>query len=282
MTDEAPPTLTEAAVTTLLRERYTASGNGGGGQWAFMPQVRNAAGFDASRTFDAVVLDLWPSRGLVLHVLEIKTSRSDWLRELKEPAKAEAACAVAEHFSIVAPKGVVKAGELPPTWGLIEIHGTGTQEDPWRLRTKTAAPFLLEPGYHGQKNRGPISRGLVVSMLRSIPGAVPGGRLPSASEEEIRQARSSAYGEGYDRGRKDEAQTRNLSAQDLDHWRAFQGVLQAAGLSRHQSSPHGLMDHAPDIAAIVQGGQVDRNLQGVRDHLARTVALLDQAMGVPT
>lgn len=277
MTEVEAPKLTEAVVTRLLRERYTDSGNGGGGQWAFLPQVRNAAGFEASRTFDALVMDLWPSRGLVLHVLEIKTSRSDWLRELKDPAKAEAAYRIAEHFSIVAPKGVVKAGELPPTWGLIEIHGTGTQEDPWRLRTKTAAPFLLDAP--GQKNRGPISRGLVVSMLRSIPGAVPGGRLPSASDEEIREARSKAYGEGYDRGRKDEAQTRTLGQSDLDDWKALQKALQDAGLSRYEAGPYSLTTHAAAIVAAVQGGRVDRGLQAVRDHLARTVEALDAALG---
>lgn len=278
MTADAPK-LTEAKVLALLRDRHATTGNGGAGEWAFMPHVRNAAGFDASRTLDALALHLWPSRGLVLHGYEVKVSRSDWLREVKDPAKAEAFCRLVEFFWIVAPAGVVKKGELPPTWGLIEVNGTGTEEDPWRLRTKTAAPCLLDAG---QKNRGPLPRGLVVSMLRSIPGAVPGGKLPSASDEEIRQASTKAYGEGYDRGRKDEAQVRDLSAQDLDRWRAFQGVLQAAGLSRFESGPHGLMDHAADIASVIRGGQVDRNLQNVRDHLARTVALLDQAMGVPT
>lgn len=276
MTDEAPK-LTEAAILDLLRDRHASTGNGGAGEWAFMPQVRNAAGFDASRTLDALALHLWPSRGLVLHGYEVKTSRSDFLREIKDPAKAEAFCRLVEFFWIVAPKGVVKKGELPTTWGLIEVHGTGTQEDSWRLRTKTAAPCLLQAKYH--PNRGPLPRGLVVSMLRAIPGAVPGGKLPSASDAQIREASNKAYGEGYDRGRKDEAQVRTLSHQDLDDWKGLQRALQEAGLSRHEAGPYGLTTHVQAIAAAVKGRQVDRGLQGVRDHLARTIEALDVALG---
>jgi len=32
-------------------------------------------------------MDLWPSGGLEIHGHEVKVSRSDWLRELKEPEK---------------------------------------------------------------------------------------------------------------------------------------------------------------------------------------------------
>lgn len=85
-------TLTEATVLQLLRERHTAVGNGGAGEHAFLAHVRNAAGFDANRTFDAVAVNLWPSRGLSIHVYEVKVSRSDWKRELAKPAKAEDAC----------------------------------------------------------------------------------------------------------------------------------------------------------------------------------------------
>jgi len=273
---DAAPKLTEAIATRLLRERHENSGNGGGGEWAFMAQVRNAAGFNATRTLDALALHLWPSRGLALHGFEIKVSRPDWLREVKDPAKAEDACRLVEFFWIVAPKGVVKKGELPPTWGLIEIHGTGTQEDAWRLRTKTAAPCLLDAG---QKNRGPLQRGLVVSMLRSIPGAVPGGRLPSASDREIEEAKTAGYRDGYEAGRKFESDRKGLLQQDLDNWRQLQGDLQAAGLSRHSAGPFGLAPHVQAIASVVQGGTIDRNLQGVRDHLARTLEALDVALG---
>ena len=42
---------------------------------------------------DAVIMSLWPSRGLELHGVEIKVSRADWKREAADPAKAEAIAA---------------------------------------------------------------------------------------------------------------------------------------------------------------------------------------------
>jgi len=49
-------------------------------------------------------------------------SRGDWLRELKDPAKAEEMAVFCEYWYIVAPKGVVLPGELPPLWGLVEVQ----------------------------------------------------------------------------------------------------------------------------------------------------------------
>ena len=76
------PSATESEMLDLLERHYARTGNGGSGEYAFLRQVRNAAGFDAKRTFDAVVVGLWPSRGHDIHVIEVKVSRSDWQREL--------------------------------------------------------------------------------------------------------------------------------------------------------------------------------------------------------
>jgi len=82
-----PAAMTEAAVTDALHLRYSQV-HGNGRRYAVAAGVRSHAGFDARRTADYVAMDLWPSKGLALHGHEIKVSRSDWLRELKEPEKA--------------------------------------------------------------------------------------------------------------------------------------------------------------------------------------------------
>lgn len=184
--------LTEAIVLGLLRERFTKTGNGGAGEHAFFSHVRNDAGFSANRTFDAVAMNLWPSRGMAIDVFEVKVSRSDWQRELSKPDKAEAACQIGDRFTVVAPAGCVHDGELPDTWGLLEVTGDGDGK-PWKLKQAKPAP-LLKPGKTATRT---ISRGLLVSLLRSTPGAVPGGRLVSIDEKAIREARN----EGYEQGR---------------------------------------------------------------------------------
>jgi hypothetical protein len=188
MTDTRPkdPPATEAEMLDLLERHFARPGNGGSGEYAFMRQVRNAAGFDAKRTFDAVCVGLWPSRGHDIHVIEVKVARSDWLRELAKPAKAEDAAKVADRFSVAAPRGVLDLAEVPATWGYIEISGgtveeypipplfpgdeerTGTRVVGRKVRTVRAAP-LLRPA---EECRGPIPRSFLVPMLRAA-GAVP-------------------------------------------------------------------------------------------------------------
>jgi len=50
---------------------------------------------------------LWPSRGLHLMGFEIKAGRGDWLRELKDPGKAEGIAAYCDQWWVVAPAEVI-------------------------------------------------------------------------------------------------------------------------------------------------------------------------------
>lgn len=252
------PKLTEAVVLALLRDRHTGTGNGGNGEHAFLTHVRNAAGFNANRTFDALALNLWPSRGLTLEIYEVKVSRSDWLRELKKPDKAEDACQIADKFSIVAPAGCVKDGELPPTWGLIEVHGDGTDDQPWRLRTSTTAPLLHDDPHR----RLLLPRAFVVGMLRSTPDAIPGGKVKSPAAKALADARAEGLHEGYTKGVEDTERRHSLSMDraDGEAWRSFHRALRDAGAPPGVS----ITDAVPQIAAILAGRRSERRL----DHLA--------------
>lgn len=74
-----------------------------------------------TRRADAVHIGLWSSRGAGrIDVCELKTSRSDFRRELEDPAKAEAWWPYSTTFSIVSPGiDVTPPDELPPGWGLL-------------------------------------------------------------------------------------------------------------------------------------------------------------------
>jgi hypothetical protein len=104
-----------------LRSRYPA------GEWAFFAEVRNSTGFaNDVRTADAMAFGLWPSRGLELHGFEVKVSRSDWMREKKNPAKAETMAAFTDKWwLVVSDADIVRDGELPPSWGLLVPRGRG-------------------------------------------------------------------------------------------------------------------------------------------------------------
>lgn len=70
---------------------------------------------------DVLAVCNWPSRGMHVIGFEVKASRSDWLRELSKPQKAEAFHRFCINWYIAAVPGVVKHEELPPGWGLIEV-----------------------------------------------------------------------------------------------------------------------------------------------------------------
>lgn len=70
---------------------------------------------------DMMVFNCWPSKGWLRIAFEIKTSRSDFLDELKRPEKRWLAQMYSHQFYYVAPKGVVEMRELPGGCGLIEV-----------------------------------------------------------------------------------------------------------------------------------------------------------------
>jgi hypothetical protein len=161
---------TETTMYRMLRDRLCKD-SGNGPQTVLVPAVRSAAGFDARRTIDAVSIGLWPSRGMLLDGYEIKVSRSDWLRELKAPAKAEEFAALVDRlWLVVSDASIVKDGELPPGWGLLVRRGK-------ILRQAVAAERLHE----GKELPPGFGRSFLVPLLRSA------NRVPPEEREKLRQ-----------------------------------------------------------------------------------------------
>jgi len=144
------PTATEREMLDALHARYT-DGAGNGPRYVCAEHVRNKAGFDATRTADFVAMDLWPSSGLLLHGHEVKVSRSDWLRELADPNKAEAFMQYMDRWWLVVPHPRIVKDDLPAGWGLMARRGG-------RLAVVISAPTLTPK---------PMPRSLLAPLLRS-------------------------------------------------------------------------------------------------------------------
>ncbi len=109
--------VTTIEIKTALRARYPSP------EWALLFEVGDATGARHTRFADALAMSLWPSRGLTLHGMEIKISRSDWKRERAKPEKAETIAAYCDYWTLVTAKGVVAdIDEIPPSWGWLEYH----------------------------------------------------------------------------------------------------------------------------------------------------------------
>jgi len=94
-------------------------------EWAVMFEVPAGTGATRdNRSADAVMMSLWPSRGLDLHGVEIKVSRSDWKREAADPAKAERIAAYCDYWWVFVAPGVIHdLAEVPTPWGVREFDG---------------------------------------------------------------------------------------------------------------------------------------------------------------
>lgn len=162
---------TTADLKAALMSRYS------GDAWALFWEVPDGTGRYKDRTADAVAMSLWPSRGLDLHGFEVKASRADWLKELKQPDKAESICRYCDYWWIVAARDVVKEGELPPTWGLLVLNGRG-------LVQSVVAPRLTPE---------PIDRGFMAGLCRAACKSVA---------KEDQKLLAAARQAGFDEGQK--------------------------------------------------------------------------------
>lgn len=79
--------------------------------------------FEGARRLDALAMSPWPARGYHIAGFELKENRADWLRELKQPEKAEEGMAHCDRWWLVAPKGVAELAEIPKPWGYLELRG---------------------------------------------------------------------------------------------------------------------------------------------------------------
>jgi hypothetical protein len=93
-------------------------------EWAIFFEVASGLGLDNRRYADAIAMSLFPSRGLDIHGIEIKTARSDWLRELKNPEKADPIAKYCDFWWVVTgDEKVADKNEVPRNWGLLVSNG---------------------------------------------------------------------------------------------------------------------------------------------------------------
>ena len=164
-------------VRRLLKERFPPP------EWALLEEVRNVTGYGhrvRERYADAVAMNMWPSRGLSVLGFEVKVQRSDWVKELRDPAKSAAIQQYCDYWWVVAgDKDLVQPGELPETWGLLVVQGN----EKLRLVCKKEAPKL---------EAKPLDRLFIASMLRRANEQLAAWQEGRVTTEE--------YEKGYERG----------------------------------------------------------------------------------
>jgi len=154
---------TEAEVYAALVKRFAPPA------YAVLPGVANGTGGHKRRTIDAIMMSLYPSRGLTVEAVEIKVSRGDYLRELKDPAKAEPIIKYCDRFWLAVGDAKIVRDDLPQTWGLLVPHRGS-------LKIARQAPVLTPD---------PLSRAFVAAIMRRANEAVEGDEIRNRIRREI-------------------------------------------------------------------------------------------------
>lgn len=118
------------------------------------PELRLGSGYSdiAQRRIDLFMISA--EKGNYTTAFEIKVSRGDFLKDIKDSLKQRGARLYATNFFYVAPEGLIKPEEVPVWAGLMEY----SFEDQ-RFRTKVPAPL---------SSRNTPSWGLVCSLVRRV------------------------------------------------------------------------------------------------------------------
>ncbi|WP_234054528.1 MULTISPECIES: hypothetical protein [unclassified Xanthobacter] len=165
-----PPSarLLTAAVKNALAYNYRGPAH------AILFEVADSTGAAACRRADAIAMSLWPSRGLNITGFEVKVARSDFMREMKKPEKADIIARYCDAWVLVSTPGVVRnMDELPPTWGWMELQDIGNTI----LTTHRKAPER-----HDDNPAQPVDRQFLAALMRRA-GQVSEDRLADAIEE---------------------------------------------------------------------------------------------------
>lgn len=120
-------------MTELIQRKY-----GGDGSHLCFFDVPDNVGTNSKRRADAIVIGNWGSTGRLVHGFEIKISRSDWLRELKQTEKADPFVERCDRWWLVCPVGVARPEEIPMLWGWMTPYKGG-------LRIQKPAAILPQP-----------------------------------------------------------------------------------------------------------------------------------------
>lgn len=182
MTLDLDQKITSKDIVAALSRHYIGA-DGLGEEHVLIAEARRGAGFTGnSNRCDLLAVGTWESRGLQLVGHEIKVSRADWVKELKQPDKAEWIWKHCHqwYLTVSSPHSkIVHAGELPATWGLIEIDPAG------RVKIIERAPVNREPA--------PVAWTMVVGWL---------AQLDRGGKRDVSKLLAAARSEGEKYGRQ--------------------------------------------------------------------------------
>lgn len=229
--------------------------------WVLLNEVRNQTGYNKQERYaDALALSMYPGRGIELIGCEFKSTRSDVVRELADPEKAQAIQQYCDRwYLVVGRKDLVSLDEIPETWGLM-VPQRGV------LKIVLPAPKLDPEEW---------PRTFIASLLRNASRNNP-------QDAALKKAEA----EGFKRGKEWGNYVAQQNATDLEKLQAICAKFEeAAGVKLHGYTGEYGAEQAGIAFKLAKELGVDRQLQHARrvaDRLEQAVKTLREAVKVHT
>lgn len=191
----------------LIRKRHQ------GPAWVVVTELPNGTGAVASRRADAVAIGLWPSHGFRIVGYEVKVSRGDVQKELKNPKKADAVGKFCdEWWLVVNDVKIIDGLVLPETWGVLAPKDQV-------LRIVKKAPKLTPE---------PINRAFNAAIIRTVCESW----VPRAEHQALREELNTKVAE---RAAQERARAKDDAGYALEQLKQMVASFEAkAGVSLNQ------------------------------------------------
>ena len=134
-------------------------------EWLFLRELRVGTGRrnNSAQRLDAFALNCFPHLAMKRVCYEVKSSRADYLCEMKNPLKRRMGMRYSNEFYFVTPARMLDLCEVPAECGLIEA-GNATFEE-WKQLMKRHAGF-----FYYDSDRGDYCMITVPALWRDTPG----------------------------------------------------------------------------------------------------------------
>jgi hypothetical protein len=134
-------------------------------EWIFLRELRVGTGYhrNSAQRLDAFALNCYAHTSMKRVCYEIKTSRADFLCELKHPLKRRIGLRYSNEFYFVTPSGLLDVSEVPVECGLIEIQVRPT-------RAQSLTPLGLDTFNYFAPEQQACCRVVIPAPWRETPG----------------------------------------------------------------------------------------------------------------
>lgn len=190
-------------VKDLLRDMHSDVS-----RWVTAEEVPVKTG-GGSRRLDFVAMECWESRGHALWGFEVKVSKADLGREIRDPSKHTCFFECLDYYSIAAPEEIVDVNKVPEAWGIAVVRDN---EIRWRR--------MPQP-LHGDRLLDDIPKSFTASFARRAVAC-------SGGQDACRQAREQGIEAGTKRAFEEAENKAKRLQESID---AYKVVFEELGLN---------------------------------------------------